>query len=239
MVSGVSLSRVSVRFSGWLLIGFSLFFLLVPFFPLPEFKSTLAFQFSTTLTVISLIVGLLMLSGITIRNVKWLALTSILGSLSAMLRIPFAVLPSVQPCTFIVICAGYALGPAAGFLTGTITAIVSNLFLGHGLWTIYQILGWGLAGVVASILKKFNLNANRLRLTLTVFGFVWGYVFGVITNLSFWIYFYEPSLTSFIAVQIASFWFDTVHALNNAVFLAILGPKTVNLLEKLININKI
>lgn len=183
------------------------------------------------MTVVLLVAGFLLLSGAAVRSVRWIAMVSILGCLSALLRLPFAALPSVQPCTFIIICAGYVLGPAAGFLTGTLTTLISNLFLGHGLWSIYQILGWGLAGALAYPLRR--ISKTVLSLVLAFYGFLWGYVFGLITNLSFWIYFFNPSFESFLAVQLASFWMDTVHAVNNAVLLGVLGPKTISLLEGL------
>ncbi|MCX6357329.1 MAG: ECF transporter S component, partial [Candidatus Aureabacteria bacterium] len=61
---------------------------------------------------------------------------AVLAALAALGRIPFAMLPGVQPTTFFVIMAGFVFGPAAGFLTGATGAFVSNCFLGHGPWTI-------------------------------------------------------------------------------------------------------
>jgi energy-coupling factor transport system substrate-specific component len=224
-----NLKLLERRFPAGLFLALSLLFLLLPL--ASPFRNPLGFQVSTTLTVLSLVVGFLLLSGATVRSVKWVALVSILGSLSAVLRIPFAAIPSVQPCTFLVICSGYVLGPAAGFLVGTLTTLVSNMALGHGIWSLYQILGWGLAGALAPALRRLTKNASSLRTALIIFGFAWGYVFGLITNLSFWVYFFNPSLESFIAVQLASIWFDTVHAINNVVLLGLLGPKTIGLLE--------
>jgi len=53
---------------------------------------------------------------------KEIALVGILGTVSAVLRIPFATMPSVQPCTYLIICAGYVFGPLSGFMIGAITA---------------------------------------------------------------------------------------------------------------------
>jgi energy-coupling factor transport system substrate-specific component len=77
---------------------------------------------------------------------KEIALVAMLGTISAAARVPFAAIPNVQPCTFIIICSGYVFGPVAGFMVGAVTALVSNLFLGQGPWTPYQMIAWGLAG---------------------------------------------------------------------------------------------
>ncbi|MDY7019117.1 MAG: ECF transporter S component, partial [Chloroflexota bacterium] len=49
---------------------------------------------------------------------KEIALVAMLATISAVLRIPFAAIPSFQPCTFLIICSGYVFGPIAGFMVG-------------------------------------------------------------------------------------------------------------------------
>jgi len=93
---------------------------------------------------------------------KEVALVAMLGTISAILRVPFAALPSVQPSTYLVICSGYVFGPVAGFMVGALTALVSNFFLGQGPWTPYQMLAWGLLGVLAAYFRR--LNPGRLFL---------------------------------------------------------------------------
>ena len=61
---------------------------------------------------------------------KEIALVAMLGTISAVLRIPFVAIPSVQPCSYLIICSGYVFGPIAGFMVGALTVIVSNFFIG-------------------------------------------------------------------------------------------------------------
>ncbi|MHC1586647.1 MAG: ECF transporter S component [Candidatus Hecatellaceae archaeon] len=195
-------------------------------------NSVAQIQMASIIAITLLIAGFLIWFGRELHDTKQLALVSILGSLSAALRIPFAVIPSFQPSTFLIICSGYVLGPAAGFLVGTLTAVISNLVLGHGPWTPFQIVGWGLAGALAPAIKRFSGNGSKSWIALTVFGFIWGYVFGAITNLSYWLFFVEPlTLETFLATEVLGLWFDTVHALANAVFLSLLGSRTIKLLN--------
>ena len=68
-------------------------------------------------------------------SARVLALVGTLAALAALGRIAFAPLPNVKPTTDIVIVAGAALGPAAGFAVGAVGALASNLFFGQGPWT--------------------------------------------------------------------------------------------------------
>jgi energy-coupling factor transport system substrate-specific component len=160
---------------------------------------------------------------------KEIALVAMLGTISAVLRVPFAAIPGVQPCTYLIICSGYVFGPVAGFMVGAITALVSNFFLGQGPWTPYQMLAWGLVGVTAAYLRRFNLNTKWL----VAFGIIWGYVFGWIMNVWFWAAFIYPlTLKTFIVAQLNSVWFDTFHAIGNAIFLGVFGTKTIAILQR-------
>jgi energy-coupling factor transport system substrate-specific component len=160
---------------------------------------------------------------------KEIALVGILGTVSAVIRIPFATIPSVQPCTYLIICAGYVFGPLSGFMIGAITALVSNFFLGQGPWTIYQMFAWGMAGVAASYLKRFNPG----RKGLIAFGVAWGYLFGMIMNLWFWAAFVYPlTPMTFMVSLLNSLWFDTAHAVANAIFMGLWGKKTIEILER-------
>ena len=160
---------------------------------------------------------------------KEIALVAMLGTISAVLRVPFAAIPNVQPCTYIIICTGYVFGPIAGFTVGAMTALVSNFFLGHGPWTLYQMIAWGLAGLSAGYLSKLKLNTA----VLIVIGVVWGYLYGFITNIWFWTAFIYPlTLKTFLVTQLNTVWFDTLHAAGNAVFLGVLGAKTIAILRR-------
>lgn len=160
---------------------------------------------------------------------KEVALVAVLGTLSAVLRIPFAAIPNVQPCTYLIICSGYVFGSVTGFMVGLLTAVLSNAVLGFGPWTLFQVLAWGLAGATASPLGRWRAG----RWTLAGFGLTWGYVFGLMMNAWFWASFAYPlTWQTFLAVQAAAIWFDTLHAAGNVIFLSIFGPKTITIFER-------
>jgi energy-coupling factor transport system substrate-specific component len=160
---------------------------------------------------------------------KEIALIAMLGTISAVARVPFAAIPSVQPCTFLIICSGYVFGPLAGFMVGAVTALVSNFFLGQGPWTPYQMFAWGLAGASAAYFRRFKFA----RIGLIIFGVIWGYVYGWIMNTWFWASSAYPlTFKTFFVYQLSSIWFDTFHAVSNALFLGLFGMKTIAILER-------
>lgn len=162
-------------------------------------------------------------------HTRVLAIVALLGTVSALLRVPFAAIPSLQPSTYLIICSGYVFGPVAGFVVGALTPLVSNFFLGHGPWTLFQVLAWGLAGASACALRRLPLKAGWLALA----GVVWGMLFGVIMNLWTWIAFVYPlTARTFMVTWAASIPFDIMHAAGNAVFLGLLGVRTVRVLER-------
>jgi len=184
---------------------------------------------TVTLIIILTLTALLFEFESSISSSKEIALVAMLGTVSGVLRIPFAAIPGVQPCTYLIICAGYVFGPVTGFMVGALTPLISNFFLGHGPWTPYQMFAWGAAGLSAALIRRLNLK----RKELIVLGFCWGYIYGIIMNLWFWASFIYPlTFTTFIATLGRSIWFDTFHAVGNAVFMEILGMKTVRIFER-------
>lgn len=164
-------------------------------------------------------------------HVREIALVSTLAALAAVSRIFFAALPNIQPATFIVVSSGFVFGPSFGFMTGAVSAFLSNNFLGQGPWTPWQMLAWGLAGLVSGLMGKTGIQRNRWLFTL--YAFAWGFLFDWIMNLWHWLFFIYPlNLRSFLAVYAASFPFDLLHAGGNGVFAFLFGKDLVLILGR-------
>ena len=160
-----------------------------------------------------------------------IVLVAMLAAIAAVSRVPFAAIPSVQPTSFIIIIVALVFGGEFGFLVGTLAAFVSNLFLGQGPWTPWQMLGWGMIGLTAGLLKETWLLKNmKGRL---VFGFIWGFLFGWIMNMWFIVGLGDIfNWKSFLGVIVSSFYFDLAHALSNILFLAIFSKSWIKILER-------
>jgi len=164
-------------------------------------------------------------------NVREIALVSTLAALAAVSRIFFAAIPNIQPTTFIVMASGFVFGPSFGFMTGALAAFLSNNFLGHGPWTPWQMLAWGLAGFISGLLRESGIHKGRIA--FTAYAFMWGFLFDWMMNLWHWLFFIFPlNFRSFVAVYAASFYFDMLHAAGNGVFAFLFGKDLVNILGR-------
>ena len=94
---------------------------------------------------------------------------AVLCALAVASRVVF-VLPNFKPIIGIVMIAGIALGPEAGFMTGAISAFASNFFFSQGPWTPWQMMAYGIGGFLAGIVFRRCIKIHPLRLGL--FGFV-------------------------------------------------------------------
>ena len=80
-------------------------------------------------------------------------------------------LPNFKPVSAIVIITAVAFGPEAGFMTGALTAFVSNFIFGQGPWTPWQMFAMGAIGWLAGILYRKGV-LRRSKLSLCIFGVI-------------------------------------------------------------------
>lgn len=161
---------------------------------------------------------------------KYLAFIASLSAIAAVSRTATQGIPGVQPATFMVLLGGFCFGPVTGLSVGAFTALASNLFLGEGAWTPWQMLAWGLVGFSAGWIRKL-LPTLHIR-WLIPFGFVWGYGFGWIMNT--WVFLGSGTLHfgAFLALCVSSLWFDTLHAVTTAGLVAVAGKGMFEILER-------
>jgi energy-coupling factor transport system substrate-specific component len=161
-----------------------------------------------------------------------LALVAALAALGAIGRVAFAAFPNVKPTTDIVLFSGYALGGAPGFMVGAVAALVSNVFLGQGPWTPWQMAAWGVIGLGGAAFGRVMRGREPSRLTLALVCGLAGFAFGAIMDMYQWTLAAEHTLASYLAVSGTSFAFNVLHAGGNVVFALILGPAFIRALER-------
>jgi len=162
-------------------------------------------------------------------SAKELALVATLGGAAAAGRVLFAAIPGVQPVTVIAVCAGVALGLRAGIAVGGVAALVSNFFLGQGIWTPWQMLAWGACGAAGALAAPFL----RRRIALAAFCFILGLAFSGFMDVWNWLAFYDQhTWATFLAVQARGFPFDLAHAVGNVVIALVAGPELRRVLDR-------
>ncbi|WP_106497372.1 ECF transporter S component [Lentibacillus sp. Marseille-P4043] len=150
-------------------------------------------------------------------NTYKLTLLALLAALAVVGRYAFAFMPNVQPVTSLIIICGIFLGPVAAICLALLTTFLSNMMLGMGIWTIWQVISWAMIGFMSGMLGKLS---KRIPLSLIViFAIFSGYFYGLIISLT------NYSITGkFIPYYLAGLPFDTYHAIGNALFMILLYP---------------
>jgi energy-coupling factor transport system substrate-specific component len=162
---------------------------------------------------------------------KVVALVAALAALAVVGRIAFAPIPNVKPTTDIALFAGYALGPIPGFAVGAISALVSNFFFGQGPWTPWQMLGWGLAGLIgAGVAAVAGRDLGRFSLAAAC-AFA-GVVFGALLDLYQWTQGAVQDVAAYVAWSASSLPYNLAHVMGNIVFCLLLGPTFVRSLSR-------
>lgn len=157
------------------------------------------------------------------QNVRELVLVAVMTALSVAGRFLFAPVPGFKPVTAIVIITGLYLGWEAGYLCGSLTALVSNLYFGQGPWTPFQMAIWGLIGLFAALLAK-QLCASRIL--LCIYGVFSGVAYSAFMDVwsTLW-YDGYLNIARYLALLITALPFMAVYAVSNVVFLLMLtGP---------------
>jgi energy-coupling factor transport system substrate-specific component len=158
-------------------------------------------------------------------NTYKLTLIAVLSSLAVVGRIFFQFIPNVQPVSAIIILLGFYLGPLAGITIAAITTYVSNLVLGMGIWTIWQIIAWSLIGVLSGVLGIIKWR-NPIYI-LVAFAIFSGYLYGFILSITNF-----AIAGKFLPYYLAGLPFDTNHAIGNGVFMIILYPVLARLFKQ-------
>lgn len=177
--------------------------------------------------------GLLVLSIVlkyesTSSGAKEMSVIGALSALSAASRLVIPV-PNVKPCTFLIIAAGYVFGPEAGIMVGILTPAVSNMFLGQGYWTVWQMLMWAIAGWSGSILKRFYPKFTVEA--FAAYAFSWGFLFGMPLDFATWLSL-NANMSILPEIMLSGIPWNLLDGLGNLLFVLVAGRYTISILEK-------
>jgi len=149
----------------------------------------------------------------------------VMVAIAVALRLLLTPLYYVTASSAIVIIAGLGFGKRSGFMTGALLALVSNLFLGQGPWTPWQMYSWGMMGYVSGALA--NAKFMQKSWQVAAFGGVMSFLYGLILNTYAAFGFFtgqatERTVESVIAVYVAGISYDMAHVASTVVFLLLI-----------------
>lgn len=161
-----------------------------------------------------------------------MVIIAVMTSLSVIGRLIFTPLPAFKPVSAIVIITGTALGPEAGFMVGSLSAIVSNIFFGQGPWTPFQMFVWGFIGFFAGVVFRKSKKPNKIAMSLM--GVIGGVLFSLMMDIWTTLSLDGTFLwTRYLASVAASFPVMTIYAVSNVIFLLILARPFLEKLNRI------
>ncbi len=158
---------------------------------------------------------------------------SVLCALAVVGRVAFYMVPQFKPTLAIIIIAGMALGSQRGFMIGVITAFVSNMFVGQGPWTPWQMLAMGAVGLLAGFMYKKEA-LPKTPVPVCVFGFLTTVIVygGIMNPASLIMAGSEINGTVLAACYLTGLPFDAIHGLSTVIFLALLAKPMLGKLDR-------
>lgn len=164
-------------------------------------------------------------------NAILLTMIASLCALGIVSRIAFFFLPQVKPVAAIVILAGIAFGCEVGFVTGAVSAFVSNFYFGQGAWTPFQMFALGMIGALAGILfygrkcPVWQIACYGFVSTLLIYG-------GIVDINTVFFTSQEWEWSVVLGVYATALPFDLLFAASTAIFLWMLKKPLLKKIER-------
>jgi energy-coupling factor transport system substrate-specific component len=138
-------------------------------------------------------------------------------------RLLLAGAPNIQPVTILMLLAGAHIGARRGMALAVLTTLVSNMFLGSGLWTIYQASGWAFVALLGGLFSHRLVENGRINMwRLASGGLVLGFAFDWWVSL--YIFHGGASFSTYLQYLVTGLSYDLLHALGNVTFALWLAP---------------
>lgn len=146
-------------------------------------------------------------------------------ALAVVGRAAFFMLPQVKLTCAIVILAAISFGPYVGFLCGSLSMLVSNIFFGQGAHTPFQMFGMGLVAFLCGLIfYKKSYDRNRPAVAI-VGGILCFAVYGFIVDSSSALFFSAaPTVKTMLPVYISGMSFNAIHAVTTLIALFVATP---------------
>ena len=164
------------------------------------------------------------------RLPKYLSETIITAIMTA-LAVFGRFIPLFKPITAICVMTAVYLGAEAGFLCGSLSVLISNIYFGQGPWTPFQMLGFGLIGLFAGYLSKVLLRHKWLMI---LYGALAGIAYSFIMDI--WtVLWYAGGFDwkLYLSATVSAIPFTALYAVSNVIFLLLLQKPVGNKLQRI------
>ena len=193
------------------------------------FKDRQYVAISVTLAVLVL-VGFFLAFERKQTTIKEISVVTLMIAFSVVGRLIFAAVPSFKPIAAIVIISGIAFGYEAGFMVGSLSALLSNFYFGQGPWTPFQMVAFGMIGCVAGLIFRKKQKIWLIILYGAISGILYSLFMDIWTTISIDNAF---TFSRYIAVLATGVPYMIMYAICNVLFLLILTKPMLKQIERI------
>lgn len=164
------------------------------------------------------------------HDTKRLIIIAVMVALSVLGRVVFTPIPAFKPITAMVVITAMCFGSEAGFMTGALSAMISNFTFGQGPWTPFQMFSWGMIGFIAGVISE---PLKRNKVLLAVYGIISGIMYSCLMDV--WSVLWADgyfNISRYLSVLITSVPFTVIYAASNVIFLLLLSKPILKILER-------
>lgn len=140
-------------------------------------------------------------------------------------------IPFFKPIAAITTISGIYLGGEAGFLVGALSALLSNFYFGQGPWTAFQMLAWGIIGLLAGALAG---PLKKSRVLLVTYGVLAGIAYSLIMD-AWSVLWYSSSITAelYLGAILTALPHTLLYSISNFAFLWFMAKPFGEKLERI------
>lgn len=148
-------------------------------------------------------------------RMKDMIMITVLSAIIAISRGVFFWIPQFKPVSALVLITGSCFGSVPGMLVGMLSGFLSNFMFSQGPWTPFQMLSWGLIGIIGGFFRSMQGKILPMIIGFLATVFVYGPILNfasllLVTN--------TPTWNGFWMMEASGFLFDVVHGVSTIVF---------------------
>ncbi|MGX7205197.1 hypothetical protein [Enterococcus pingfangensis] len=147
-------------------------------------------------------------------------------------RLMTSLIPNVQPITAILLIVTLNIGVVPALIIGSLSLIITNFYLGMGIWTIAQILAFAIIILLTGLLNKLPWKSLLLEVVL---GFVLSLLYGLLVSAMLAPFF---GIKQFWPYYLAGLSFDVMHGIGTVVFYVLLKKPLIKVFQRYQRIEK-
>ena len=188
------------------------------------------YYLTSTLIIVELLIPFFLAFEGRKPQARELVVLAVMCALAVAARVAIPI-PNFKAIYGIIMIAGIAFGPEAGFLVGAVAALSSNFFLSQGPYTPWQMMAYGAGGMLAGFLfQKGRLPRKPVLMGITGFLGVLLFVGPLLDTCTVFMAPITLSLKSVAAIYVSGFSVNVSQGISTFLVLFLLGKP---LLEKL------